>query len=588
MPLFDGGIRTDKDPVDLAPNELVDQQGLHLVAGRLVVDTGYVPFSGAYDGVAQCPYQVLFNSGGTVELLITSLGVYTYNSTFAQWDSTALTATTTTTAGYTAGATQFALTSVAHVTIGAPIGIVMDNGQQLVTLVTNIVALVVTTRDAVPVGRTVSNGATVYPSVLLHGDPTVSQAQALVFPGNDWIVFTNGIDNLYYFYQGIVTLLPGLPVNTTCASLAIFHESLMLLNTTEGGTHLPHRIRASDAGDPTGWTPGVNGIAAIYDLLDTDDYILSGKLLGPWIIAYREHSVMRGSYVGALNEIVFWEYMSQEDGIQSQGAVADVGSAHITVGTNGVYEYRGGYDLPNVGQGVFENFLASNGDLFAPSKFTLFTVYVPVLREVWILYPSSALGPPPGTPAVPNKMLRYHLDRKAWSVRVFADEFVATGTYVPVTTVTWTSAVGVWSGPEWAISWESRVFVKTVPNLFLAPYARQQLLVYDYAAMADNGATIPWTLTTRQLGDGGEFSRWERATLVGTGTVGVEFSEDEGATWLALNDGVALALGVAPAVESVTTWIDVVSTRVQFRLSGTDPSFALRYIDVYEESESEW
>lgn len=590
LPLLDGGMRTDKAPGDLAPNEAALISALHTDAGRLVVDTGYVPFGGVYLGTAQGTFEAFYNDGTEVLLLFTTTTVYTWNPTVLQWQVTSLDAIRVTTASEAAGSTTFDLDDVSDIVNGSVVGIVLDDGTQLITTVTNVAALVITTADAVPVGRSVALGAEVFLGVPLSGDPSLSQISVVIFPGNDWIVFSNGIDPVMYYLGGIITELPGLPASTTCGAMAVYHELLLLANMTENGTHLPSRVRQSDAGDPSEWT---TGIAAIYDLLDTDDTILTLEPLGPWMIAYREFSIMRASYLGVLNQILFWEYMSQSkngllgEGAQSQGAVANVGNEHIFVGHAGVYSYQGGYTLNPIGQAVFDNFLAASGDFNVPARATLFTAFVPDTQEVWVVYPAIVDGV--GS-LVPNKMLRVQLRNKSWSERLFADPFYAAGPFLPFGATTWANAKGQWNSTEWARPWDSRAFLQNVPSILMCPAvaggAGVMLQLYEYRARTDNGVTIPWSLVTKQLGDGSQFSRWERANVVGIGSdVLVEVSEDEGETFDTVG---TFDFGTSPTPTATNVWLDRVSTRMQLRMSGSDSSFQLRYVDVIAIAESDW
>jgi hypothetical protein len=580
LPLFDGGVRTDKAPADLAPNELMELKSLHVVAGRLVVDTGYVPFGGPYLGTAQGTFEAFFADGSSVLLLFTTTTVYKYNPAALQWQVVSLNSIRTTTAGYAAGATAFALNSVANIIVGTLVGIVLDNGVQLITTVTGISSLTITTAAAVPVGRTVANGADVFVAVALLGDVQKSQISAVVFPGNNWIIFSNGVSPVMYYLLDVVKPLPGLPATTTCGAIAVFHETVLLANTTEGGTHLPHRVRQSDAGDPANWT---TGIAAIYDLLDTDDTILNLSPLGPWMIAYREASIMRASYLGVLNEILFWEYMTQLEGAQSQGAVVNVGGEHVFVGHAGIYAYQGGYTLDSIGDGVFNNFLAAMGDFNVPARATLFTVFVPDLDEVWVVYPS-------GRSATPNKLLRVQLENNSWSERMFADSVVAGSSFLPFSMTSWASAAGQWNSTQWARPWDSRSLVQNIPSILLSPAVAgggaTQLLLYEYRAQTDNGAPITWSLVTKQLGDGAQFARWETVNVVAVGaSVLVQMSEDEGATWRTIG---TFSFGAVGAPSATRVPVDRVSTRCQLRMSGTDPAFQLRYMTVHSIAESEW
>lgn len=588
VPLLNGGIRTDKAPCDLAPNEVVTQEALHVVAGRLLVDTGYVPFAAPYDGVAQKVFQALFANDTTVMLLITTTTVYEYAEDVQQWQYVGLSQTHETTAPEVAGATTVSLDNVTDIAIGTPIGIMLDNGVQHQTVVTGVTVLDVDFADAIPVGRSVALGALVAGALTLNGDPALSQVCIQLFSGNDWIVFCNGVNEIVYYdpATNLVNVLPGLPTNTICRTMAVYHDCLFLGNVSENGTIMQRRVRMSDLADPTVWTPGM-GIAAIYDLLDTEDPIQVLAPLGPWLVCYGTNTVVRASYIGAFNETVFWEYMvrgdgvqTQGDGAQSQGAVCSIGAEHVIVGKNNIYSYGGDYTLKPIGDGVFANFLAVEGDLWAPAKDTLFTVYVPALREVWILYPSGDLE---SAPTLPNKMLRLTIGTAAWSTRHFADSVVGSGVFTPQDELTWATAPGVWSDDIWARPWSSRTFTQNIPNIFLCPAEGEQLFVYDYAALTDNGDTIEWEVTTKDFGDGTVFWRWEDVRLLGQGAVLLERSEDEGATWNSLG---TLVLGDDIAIGHVD--IDRVSTRMMLRLSGDDSTFELRYIHINRVLDSEW
>jgi len=577
MPLLSGGMRNDRAPADLAENEAVEIDALHIVSGRLVVDTGYITCNGPYIGVSQGTFQVFFNDGSIVLLLFTTETVYTWNTAVLQWQLVSQDSIRVTTDSYAAGDDAFDLDDVTGISAGTLVGITLDDGSQLITSVLSVASLTVTTADAVPVGRTVGIGADVFVGVALNGDVSKSQLSVVVFPGNDWVIFSNGIDPVMYYFLGVVQDLPGLPSPTTCGAIAVFHEFVLLANTTEGGTHLPHRIRQSDFGDPTEWT---TGIAAIYNLLDTDDAILALVTLGPWMIAYREQSIMRGSYLGVLNEILFWEYMTQLEGAQSQGAVANVGGEHVVVGHSGVYAYQGGYTLDAIGEQIFSSFLALNGDFNTPARITLFTVFMSNLDEVWIMYPS-------GTSPTPNKLLRVQLENNAWFERTFADSFTAAGLVLPFSATSWATAKGQWNSPQWARPWNTRSLTQNVPSLALSPATEGgPLFLYEYRATTDDGDVISWSLTTRQWGDGAQFTRWERVNVVAVGeSVLVEMSEDEGETFSTVG---TFSFGAVGAPAATNVYLDHTSTRMQLRMSGSDPNFSLRYADIISIAESAW
>lgn len=583
LPLLNGGIRTDKAPIDLAPNEVVAQEALHVVRGRLVVDTGYARFSGTYDGIAQKQFQAVFDSAVVTDLLITTFSIYRYVNSLGQWQLVSWNMLHETTATAAAGDTLIAVDDATDIVIGVTVGVSLDDATQHITTVANVVGLDVTLADAIPAGRSVAVGANVAVAVPLAGDPQISQVCITIFPGNEWVIFCNGIDEIMYFdpSTGVVQVLPGLPTTTACRALKVFHECLLIGNLTEGGADKPWRVRMSDQADPTGWDVGVDGIAAVYDLLDTTDPIRVLETLGPWLFAYRDSSVMRASYIGNFNETLFWEYMVTDDGAVSQGAVAVVGARHIFVGHTGIWAYSGDYNLVPAGEAVYAEFLAAEGDLYAPLIGMLHTCHVEPLRQVWVFYPSKSATP---QPAAPNKMLRLSVINGAWATRRFSDDIVATGRHLPQNGTTWQTAPQTWEAAIWEIAWNSNSLVQNVPNLMLLPYDGEQLFVYDYTTTDDDGNPILWELVTAQFGDETAYTRWERVELLARGEVAVYVSEDEGVTWTFL---ASRNFGTAGAtVEHFD--IDRTSTRMQFKFSGGDPEFELRRFSIASVLDSEW
>lgn len=573
IPLLNGGMRTDKAPGDLAQNEAVYIHNLNLNAGLLRTDTGYAPFGGTFIGQAQTTYQV-FNPDGTAsDFLITTKTVYTYNQAVVQYQLVSFGAAYSVShvGGYPVGTSTFALVSTAGLSNGQTFGVGQSDGSQLIGTITNVAGGAVTLN--VSSTQTVNNGAPCALAITLNGDVS-GQIQVVIveFPAFGTII-SNGVDPIFYFNGSILQNLTGLPTATTCRAMCVAHEQLLLSNLTENGTDLPQRLRASDQANPQQWTPG-NGIAAIYDLIDTEDFILSLNILGPWVIVYRETTVMRGTFLGLPNQTWFWEYMIYGEGAVSQGAVAEIGDTHFFVGQAGLYLYDGSYSLESIGDGVFFNFFSALGTINSSARSTIFTQYVGDFDECWVFLPT-------GTSTFPNEMLRVDLEHTGWFHRAFFDTFVSCQPRLTIQKLTWATAPGTWASHT--ETWDSRIFLQNVPNFFLCSPTLSTVMVYDYTIPTDNGNTIAWEVITRQFGDVSAFSRWERLILYGTGMVDVQYSEDEGNTFVDLG---TINLGATPSAASV--YIDHTSQQILFKLSGTAANFALRYADIISEFESEW
>jgi hypothetical protein len=572
--VLDGGINVSKTGEAIALNESPTITNLTLVNGQLQVDKGYAPFGTPYVGTAQLTYQEFYSDGTDELLLITTDSMYRFVVGVQQWQYVAAGVSYTLTGSVAAGAFVFPVNSAAGMYLGARIGIILDNGVQFQTFITVIAGLNITTNDAVPVGRTALNGAEAVISLAAHGTTTI-QVVATSFPGNGWFVFSNGIDPIFYYNAGVVNVLPGLPLNTACQAMTVFHEQLFIANTIENGTAFPQRVRRSDQADPTNWS---TGLAGIDDLVDTEDFILSLLILGPWLIAYRETTIMRCSYLGLPNQTVFWEYMIYGEGAVSQNAVAELGGDHLVVGNQGIYKYKGGYDLESISENIYTIFFSAiQGELHARAKSTLFVQYIGDYDEVWIVYPKEPS-------LLPNKMIRVVLEQNAWYEREFANSFISASPYLPLVDTTWATAVGTWA--DNTRPWNSRIFNQNVPNILLSPADLQTIEAFDYSTAEDGGQVIFWEMQTKDIGEGDYELRWDSVRIFGRGQGILSFSQDAGETWT-LVDGIFLG-DTRNDLDVLGLSTVPVSQYLRFKITGDDPTFSFVYLELWYLRESEW
>ena len=583
--ILDGGFRTDKASMDLANNEAVSIVNLILLSNQLKVDTGYIPFGsiigGAFLGTPQLYYQVFNPNGTSLDILVTTKTVYTRSTLWNQWQILPWGSFYTNTGQVQAGNMSVLLTSVAGLSVGSVLGLPLDDAEQIVVTVTGIAGDVVSFTPAIPVGRFVPNASEVCLAAALNGTID-NQVVATSFPPKGWIIFTNAIDPIFYFDGSKLASLVAasdLPSGTTCVYMLMFHESLFLFATLESGTNLPQRIRMSDLGDPTAWTPGGKSgasIAAIYDQLDTEDFILAASIVGPYLIVFRETTFMRGTYYGLLDETMFWEYTIYSEGVISPGAIADIGSLQEVVGNGGIYQYAGDYNLASEGDAVYQQFFSAVGSIFAPAKNTVFAQYCQDYDEVWVFFPT-------GSSLVPNTMLRHSLEKGGWYQRNFANTFISCNPYLPVDTVTWESAVGTWA--EQVSQWDSKALLSLVANLVLCSADTNQVYIYDYKNQSDNGTAINWSFVTKDIGPGDAMYRFDTLRFYGQGNgVTVQFSTDGGKTWSTMAS--ELNFGSGPSLQILT--FETVGPYIRFMVSGSDPAFLFNWMEVWYMWESDW
>jgi hypothetical protein len=593
IPELRGGLRRDKSAADLADNEAVDAANLHYIAGELVVRFGYRQFSqpftanigtnqtgAGYLGQAAATYQLLYASGVLEELLVTTLTMYRWASAVLQWQLVSFGQAYTTVADYPAGTHNIIVSDATGLAVGQLAGLILDDGTQLITTISGVAGTLIALTDAVPSGRISPSGAAFSRGAAYTGDSTAKkQLVGVTFPITGEFIFCNGVDPIQTYFSGVVKTLAGLPnAPVSCRAMCVAHEQLLIANLTENGVSFPTRVRVSDQAAPTVWTPGT-GLAALYPLDDTPDAIKCLKVLGPYVAVYRDRSIMRGIYLGLLNQTWYWEYTVTNEGVISQGAVSDYGTKHLVVGHANVYSYDGTYTLTPLGDAVYERFLAPRGDINVDVQETLFTVYAQAHRECWIVYAQEGS-------AFPRAFLLIELDNSAWFRGAFADMFVSASPYIANTAITWATAVGTWA--QQSGQWDAQTTRANVPNILLAPTAGAPIRVFDYAAVRDDQSPIPWLLTTKQFGDDLGYTRWETLILYGFDggetASAVEASIDEGNTWTVLTED--LVFGEDGSVQRV--YIDNVSSHIQFRLTGTDQQFSLRGGDVIGVQESAW
>jgi hypothetical protein len=592
IPRLDGGMVTDKAAVDLNDNESPSIINMALIAGQLQPDTGYVPFgstiTGVYLGSPQTMFQVYNPNGTSSELLVTTATVYLLDQALNQWQIAPWGEYLSNTQLVASGGETVVLSSTTGVEVGGVLGLPLDDGSQLPVTVTGINGDSVAFTPAIPAGRTVPDTSNICLGATLHGN-LLQQVIVVTMSAKAWTIVTNNIDPIFYFDGTYFWSLVGegqsdLPTGTTCQYMLVFHESLFLFNTVEAGVALPQRIRMSDLGNPTSWTPGGDSgasIAAIYDQLDTEDFIQAATIVGPYLIVYRDTTIMRGTYLGLLDETMFWEYTVYGEGLSSAGGVAEIGAEQQFVGQGNIYQYSGGYDLQGVGDNIYVNFLSAIGDLNASYKAMLFEQYVPDYDEVWVFYPAGK------TATYPNKMLRNSLEKNSWAIRLFANSFVSANPFLPVSTTTWESASGTWA--EQVAQWDSRIFLANVASIVLCDAEAGGVYVYDYSAQTDNGTAIAWSFQTKDIGPGNEMQRFDSVRVYGKGNaVLCEFSIDGGQTWETAG---TFNFGTGYSLQILTMGGDdnpVVAPYIRFQLSGTDPEFVFNWLESWFLKESEW
>lgn len=565
-----GGINLAVGSDKIEDSQCLEAKNVIVSKGRLQIDSGYKEFGSTVLGTPQATYQYFKNNGAQELLLITTATLYKFNTGNEQWQFVSDGVKTTTTSAHAAGATTINLTSSSGFNPGAYAGVMLSDGTEHHSLIQSVPsATSILLATAIPAGKSVVSGAEVVQAVFLDGSLD-EQVSAETMPSHEWFVFSNGVDRIKR-YNGIDCVnLPGLG-NVRARWLRLYNNCLFLINTTEGGTSFPRRIRRSDAGNPTEWRIGV-GVAGYDELLDAEDPLQSAEILGPYLIVYAEREIYRGEFVGTGGVNYKFDPMIRGEGLIGSAVVADVGDYHIIMAQSNIYEYRGGFELVPVGDPVYYRLFGSQGILSPANKHKSFCFYVEELDEVWFFWPSTS------SQEGCDRLTRYNVGEKTFTERVFPNEFVGFGYFETRSSRPWSSLVGSWLNQTW--KWNERTLLSASPTTHLCSTVNQ-VMEYDYIQTLDNDATIPYIVESKDFVVPDQNHRFDMLEmyLQGNGVV-VEASIDEGVSWI--NLGTVNHTNMRRA----RLFQQFLFDRIRFRWSGVGGSFKLGWFGFSHRAES--
>jgi hypothetical protein len=455
-----------------------------------------------------------------------------------------------------------------------PLGVILDDGTQHKTTISIAPSgSTITIANAIPTGRSVPVESPVVQGVLLDGNIDF-QVVGVVLVSHDWFVFTNGVDVVKRYDGTDCVDVPGMPSaqdkRIVCRTLALYNNSLFLINTIEEGAAFPRRVRRSNNADPTDW---VNGTAGFNDLLDGEDPLHAAELLGPYLIIYSERSIIRGEFLGTGGIDYDFTTMVRGEGSISSAGVADVGDKHIVMMQSNVYEYKGGFDLEPVGDDVYYRLYGKQASMSPERKHRAFSFYVEEMDEVWCFYSSTqaSLG---GC----DRLLRYNVGEETWSEREFLDEFVGFGFFQSRGSRPWSSLIGSWLQQNWR--WNERTLTSNSPTTHLCPVNLTQVMEYDYVQPLDNGQGISYTVESKDFLSTDVEKRFDLLEMGIRGdNVLVEVSIDSGLSWTTLGTVSRVNLGRARLEKQF------IFLKVRFRWSGSG-QFLLTWFGFYHKDES--
>lgn len=567
---LNGGLTIDL-PSDLIEDyQFPDLNNVIYKDGIIKVDTGIVTFGNIVLGTPRAIFQFFLTDGSDYLVLLTNLVMYVWSTGTTSWIPYDNGNNTTTTGSVIAGATSVTLTAPAGYGVGDIMCVELDNGAIQAVTITSIASSPTIDFAGDPLQDASTAGNAVYETIKFAGTDDV-QPSFTVFPANDWLIFTNGVDYPYYFDGTTLALVPNLPSAgaTICKLVSTFNNRVLLANTTEAGTAYPQRVRWCDAGDPTNWSTGDSGYQ---DLYDSEDFIIASANLGPFLIYYRDRSIIRTSFVGSATKLFEFESVVSGEGAVSQDSVLDVGDFHTFFGSANIYDYEGGFDIKPVGDQLYTKIFSSTGELVPSTKHRTFGLYIEELDESWFLYSANS------DETYPTRLIRRQ--KESWWQRDFPVEMSGFGYYENTGDVTWNDWADIaWTELDYA--WNSKNLQSNSPIILLCGIDGQ-IYKYDYTASTDNGVAITYQLTTKDFGHPRVEYRFDEYEFYLSGTnILVEYTKDKGETWNTLDTFSPGAIRI-----SNRAWEQVVSNYIGLRFSGSE-SFSISSFSFQYSVESE-
>lgn len=221
--------------------------------------------------------------------------------------------------------------------------------------------------------------------------------------GNDTIA-TNKADTLQSSSSAAFADITGAPKASVMDAAAGF----VMLGATNEATYGDQADRwwcssYQDATSGTAWTPSVTTQCTTGRLIDAPGPILAMKALGSGFVAYKAKSLFLATYVGAPS-VFNWIQIPGEIGCSSQEAVVNIGTAHLFVGYENIYEFDGSRPVP-IGNDIKEWFF---GNLNKKYRHLIKGMHEKSASRVWFFYPS-------GTSTTIDRAIVYNYVKGTWA-----------------------------------------------------------------------------------------------------------------------------------------------------------------------------
>ena len=257
----------------------------------------------------------------------------------------------------------------------------------------------------------------------------------------------------------------------TCLLIFAYKGHLVLLRTTEKGTHCPHRARWSVSNSFTNWKESEGG--GFVDC-PSIDWIMGADFIGDDLIVEFERSVWILKYTGDPDLPFRWEQVKSTEGCYSTFSLMPFSDEILFLGPTQIIA-TDGLDVYGIDKKIPDFSLNFN-----PEKFDYFyAIVIEEKKESWLSYV-------PMGEDLPKQILCFNYEEGTWAV--FDLAFHCFGYFSQTSDLTWDDVELTWDQIEW--SWDEKELQAGYPVTLGGSYDGY-IYKLNYGG-SDNGANIPF------------------------------------------------------------------------------------------------
>ena len=378
----------------------------------------------------------------------------------------------------------------------------------------------------------------------------------------DTLIVTNGKDAIQKWDGSSWAALGGLSSPSIQAKFVVpFYNCLFLLNTIEIGTSTPFRVRWSDVGDMEEYDESTT-LAGYFDIMDTQDHVVAGIVLGDSLYVLKENSIWEIYYTGG-TDMFKYRSVIQGVGTQSPHSLHSFGETCGFYGTDNVYEFDGSTAEP-IGDHIYNLLYQTEDRITNQGKLNR-------VRGSYDYHNRLYRLAVPTTTDRPDTEFIYDREVGSWSRR--SRQVQCYGFNEATSPTLWSAATGTWTGGSWDSSWLKRGLPEDTPTLVFGSYDQY---TYEEDRVELSTELLVWE--TKDFIFGQSF-RLPGVDLHSKGTtIDVSYSTDGGFSWSA-----ETTLNIPSEVyyDDAKYPLNITCEQIRFRLRTRETAFSLAWISPW-------